>query len=91
MADETQPITPPTSYALTDAERAFFQAVNQNATSAKLAICNLNMQLETAQKDLAKAEAQFGAGVSLLASSKGFSAPAAISPDFTRIETAKGH
>jgi hypothetical protein len=86
----TSPTAVPSGYDLTPEETQFFLAVNQAAMNAKLAICNLNMELEKAHAALKLAEGQFGGSVALLATSKKLAAPAALNESFTRIETVKG-
>jgi hypothetical protein len=87
---DTDRPAPVTSYALTDEERLVFQTISKGILIAKHTVYELNMQLEQAMKERDRTEAQFSGALALLSTAHKLQAPAAISPDFTRIETQKG-
>jgi hypothetical protein len=84
MTDETQ--SP--GYDLSPGERSTAAGLMQQIAAAKLAVYELNCQLEKAQHERDAAEARFQGMLQFLANSHGMSV-ATLAPDYSRIAPPK--
>lgn len=74
---------PTTTYKLNASERQTLLDLNTNRAQQKVAIHDLNMQLEKAQKERDAADALFAGALAMLANGQKMLPGAQVSPDFT--------
>jgi len=71
-------------YSLSDQERASLQSLNTQALAAKLAVYQLNEQLEAARAEVKATEARWNGALQMLANANGMQS-AQLAPDHSKI------